>query len=52
VVAGGLSGEVSWRPGIGSLAKSLIVITKMVPSAPAEIKYLPSGVRRTRDTSP
>jgi hypothetical protein len=38
--------------GKGSLERSERVITKMVPSAPPDIKYLPSGESRTLVTSP
>jgi hypothetical protein len=46
----GLSGEVI--PGRGSLERSVIAITKIVPSDPPEIKDFPSGERMMRETSP
>jgi hypothetical protein len=45
-------GGAEIRPGIGSLARSVMVIKNMVPSWPAEITYFPSGDRMRRETSP
>ena len=39
-------------PGIGSLARSVIDIMKMVPSTPAEMMYLPSGESKSLEISP
>jgi hypothetical protein len=46
----GFSGEVT--PGMGSLDRSVIAITKIVPSDPPEINDFPSGERMMRETSP